>query len=214
MTTGEGATPVTEGYAYLLYTEGVYDRVTNTSFASAAMPGATSDEVLSFEVPLATRAGFLARPPVSITPNPPLRVITMTAGGNDLLSLLNNPNRTPADVTQTLQTFGGNLTSILASLCQFPNIRIYVGNLYDIRNFPVLITDIVLAFNKTVSTVVNAVNNGTIRPGNVKVADVYFAFLGDQRNLLLINRKGADKFEVHPSNAGYRAIAQAFIAAK
>jgi hypothetical protein len=48
----------------------------------------------------------------------------------------------------------------------------------------------------------------------VKVADVYSQFLGDQRALLLINRPGADKFEVHPSDAGHRAIEPAFILAK
>ena len=39
-------------------------------------------------------------------------------------------------------------------------------------------------------------------------------FAGPQQGLLLINRNNAGQFEVHPTNAGYRAMAQAFIAAK
>jgi len=68
LTAGQGATPVTNGYAYLLYQQGVYDSVTNTSFADAAVPGATSQQILSFQVPLATQKGFP-------------QVITMTVGG-------------------------------------------------------------------------------------------------------------------------------------
>jgi lysophospholipase L1-like esterase len=46
----------------------------------------------------------------------------------------------------------------------------------------------------------------------VKVADVFNAFGGIQgRNgLLLIDRNGAGAFEVHPTNAGYNAMADAF----
>src|SRR5208337_3326478 len=44
LSSGYGATPVTNGYAYLLYQQGVYDQMTNTSFADAAIPGATSGQ--------------------------------------------------------------------------------------------------------------------------------------------------------------------------
>ncbi|MDH4195133.1 MAG: SGNH/GDSL hydrolase family protein, partial [Nitrospirota bacterium] len=44
---------------------------------------------------------------------------------------------------------------------------------------------------------------------NVPVADVFSAFEG-RNGLRLIQRNGADQFEVHPSNAGHRAIAKAF----
>ena len=93
-----------------------------------------------------------------------------------------------------------------------PNTRIYVGNLYSIQNFPVPTGPVVSAFNSTVAAVVGNVNTGC--GGRIKVADIYTAFLGPQQGLLLINRNGAGQYEVHPSNAGHRAIAQAFIAAK
>ena len=41
------------------------------------------------------------------------------------------------------------------------------------------------------------------------VADVYSAFAG-RTGLLLVERNGAGQFEVHPTNAGHRAIAAAF----
>lgn len=197
LTAGLGANPVTQGYAYLLYQRGVYDSAPNTLFANAAIPGATSQQVLSFQVPLATQSGF--RP----------HVITMTVGGNDLLSILNG-----ADPQQVLQTFQGTLSAILVQLCtQLPEARIYVGNLYSIQNFPVPTDEIVNAFNQVVAGVAGFVNTN-VCPGRIKVADIHAAFSGQQGGLLLINRNGAGQFEVHPSNSGYRAIAQAFIAAK
>ena len=45
--------------------------------------------------------------------------------------------------------------------------------------------------------------------GAAGVADVFSAFLGRQR-LLIIDRKHHEPFEVHPTNAGYRVIADAF----
>src|SRR5207244_12841165 len=52
LTAGYGAMPVTEGYAYVLYQQGAYDNVNNTSFANAAVPGATSQQALDHQVPL------------------------------------------------------------------------------------------------------------------------------------------------------------------
>lgn len=212
LSAGEGALPATQGYAYLLYSAGIFSPVLNTTFASAAMPGATSEQVLKFEAPLAAQSGFLfPSPPDDKRAKNPARIIVMTVGGNDLLTLI-DPTKDPAVV---IGNFAANMSQLLASLCRFPNARIYVGNLYEIRNFPVSTTAAVLAFNKALADVVGAVNaQGLVCPGNVKVADVYSQFLGDQRDLLLINRRGADKFEVHPTNAGHRAMARAFFLAR
>jgi len=198
LTAGQGATPVTQGYAYQLYEQGFYDSMPNTTFANVAMPGATSQQVLNYQVPSATQSGF--------SPH----VITMTVGGNDLLSILNG-----ADPAVVLSAFGGNLSAILVQLCtQLPaTTRIYVGNLYVIQNFPVPTEQVVNGFSQVVAGVVGSVN-GSVCAGRVKVADIYAQFAGRQGGLLLINRNGAGQFEVHPSNAGHRAIAQAFIAAR
>lgn len=52
-------------------------------------------------------------------------------------------------------------------------------------------------------------------PFGVPVADVFTAFGGFQGRggLLLIDRQGADQFQPHPTNAGYRVMEQAFEAA-
>ena len=94
---------------------------------------------------------------------------------------------------------------ILGSLRQaLPLTSIYVSNLYDIPG----ITDnvpggreVVLAFNNIVAGVAPAYGAG--------VADVFSRFEG-RRGLLLIERRGASSTEVHPSNAGYRVMKQAF----
>jgi len=196
LTAGYGATPVTNGYAYELYQRGVYDSMNNTIFANAAVPGATSQQVLNFQVPAATQ---IFQP----------HVITMTVGGNDLLAILNGANP-----LQVLQTFQANLAGILTQVCiALPGTHVYVANLYEIREFPVPTGDVVGAFNLTVEGVVGFAN-ATVCGGKAKVADVHAQFAGPQQGLLLINRNNAGQFEVHPTNAGYRAMAQAFIAAK
>ena len=109
LTAGYGATPMTNGYAYLLYKDGVYDTMTNTSFADAAVPGATSAQVLDFQVPLALQTGYQPE------------VIVMTVGGNDLLTILNG-----ADPTKVINAFAANLTGILGQISRRPpNSNIY-----------------------------------------------------------------------------------------
>lgn len=197
ITAGMGAVPVTGGYAYVLYEQGVYDAMTNTAFANAAVPGATSQQVLALQVPSATQIFFP-------------HVIVMTVGGNDLLSIF----RDNANPQQVLATFQNNLSAILVELCaQLPGTRIYVGNLYNIEGFPVQTDPFVGPFNQVVSGVA-AVANSAVCGGRVKVADIQAAFAGPQQGLLMFNRPGAHPAEPHPTNAGHRAIAQAFIDVK
>src|SRR5205085_6276820 len=100
---------------------------------------------------------------------------------------------------------------ILMQLCiALPDTRIFVGNLYVIRNFPIDASPAVAAYNSIVSGVTAFVNFAGPCGGRVKVADVYAEFAGPQEGLLLINRPGANPFEIHPTNAGYRAMARAF----
>ena len=197
ITAGYGAVPVTNGYAYVLYRSGVYDAMTNTTFANAAVPNSTSGHVLNFQVPSATQVFFP-------------HVIVMTVGGNDLLSIF----KVGANPAQVLNTFQTNLIGILNQLCAgLPETRIYIGNLYNIENFVVPTAPIIDAFNQTVSGVTTLVNGG-ICSQRVKVADIHAAFEGQQQGLLMFNRPGAHAAEPHPTNAGHQAIAQAFIDAK
>src|SRR5581483_2106741 len=187
---GYGAIPTTQGYAYLLYQGAIFDNVTNTLFSDSAVPGATSGDVLAYQVP---QAGNLFRPDV----------ITISVGGNDLLQILNG-----ADPTAVLTQFQSNLQQILGGLRQgLPLARIYINNLYDIPEITANIPgarQVILQFNAIVAGVAQAWGAG--------VADVFSAFDG-QTGLLLVARNGASQFEVHPTNAGYRVMARAFQAA-
>ena len=184
---GYGAMPATQGYAYLLYQQGVYDQTANTLFANAAVPGATSGDVLAYQVPQA------------ITRFQPT-VVTLSAGGNDLLAILNG-----ADPLQVIGQFQANLAQILCGLRQaLPQSRIYVHNLYDVPEITASVPgglQAILGFNAVIAGVAQACG--------ASVADVYSAFSG-RNGLLLIERNGAGQFEVHPTNAGYREMANAF----
>jgi lysophospholipase L1-like esterase len=185
---GYGAIPTTQGYAYLLYQKGTYDKTPNTIFANAAVPGATSSDVLAFQVPQAIN---LFQP----------QVVTLSVGGNDVLAIL----APGSDPEQILQQFAINLGNILCGLRQaLPQSRLYVHNLYDIPEITSGIPgglQAVLTANLIIADVAMACG--------ASVADVYSAFAG-RTGLLLVERNGADQFEVHPTNAGHRAIAAAF----
>lgn len=183
---GYGAVPATQGYVYLLYKGGAFDKVTNTLLSNAGVPGVTSRQVLEHQVPQAIE---------SFRPT----VITLTVGGNDLLRILQGAN-----AGQVLSEFQANFTLILQNLrTALPDARIVVSNLYTIPQIPGA-DQVVPVFNQIVAGVASAFN--------VPVADVYSAFQG-RHGLLLIERPGAAPDEVHPTNAGYRVIAQAFEAA-
>jgi lysophospholipase L1-like esterase len=186
---GFGAIPVTQGYAYLLYQGGTFDALTNTIFANAAVPGATSADVSEFQVPQAVN---IFQP----------HVVTIWVGGNDLLQILKGAN--PVTV---LTVFQANLAKILGTLrAGLPSARIIIGNQYDIPEITAGISgaaDIIDQFNLTIAGVAQA--NGA------RVADVFHAFKG-RNGLLLVERHGAEPFEVHPTNAGYRVMANAFAA--
>ncbi|HEY5974534.1 MAG TPA: SGNH/GDSL hydrolase family protein [Geobacteraceae bacterium] len=185
LSAGYGAIPATEGFVYLLYRSAVFDTVPNTLFCNAGVPGATSSDVLAHQVPQAIRD---FRP----------TVITLTVGGNDLVRIMDG-----ADPATVLQEFQDNLVQIFLALRSAPelqNTRIYIGNLYSIPEIPASEV-IVPIFNQIVAGV--AANFG------VGVADVYSAFQG-RSGLLLVERHGADPLQIHPTNAGYRAMARAF----
>jgi lysophospholipase L1-like esterase len=187
---GFGAIPVTHGYAYLLYEGGTFGTLTNTNFADAAVPGATSADVLAGQVPAAVD---IFQPDV----------VTISVGGNDLLEILAG-----ADPNTILENFSANLDGILYGLRSgLPNALIIIGNQYDIPEITAEIpgaSQVVAEFNQIIAAVAWTYD--------VRVADVFTTFQG-RNGLLLIERHGADAFEVHPTNAGYRVIANAFAAA-
>jgi len=194
LTAGYGAVPQTNGYAYVLYKTGTMDRVPNTLFANSAVPGVNSREVMNYQVPQAA----IFQPDV----------VTLTVGGNDLLPILAG-----ADPDLVLPQYGGNLFSILMGLCtSAPGVQIYVGNLYSVP-LPMdqdEVEAIIGGFNEVVEYVVYDLFHNMGLGCGVEVADLYGAFQG-RKGLLLIERNQADSFEIHPTNAGYKVIAEAFM---
>jgi len=179
---GYGAIPVTQGYPYLLYQSGSIDSISNVLFANAAVPGATSEQVLDYQVPLATESF-------------PADVITLSFGGNDVLKILQGE-----DAGTVLAEFGNNLATTLYQLrYALPDSKIYISNLYSIPEIPGS-DEVIQYFNYIVSSVASGYG--------VPVADVYSAFDGKQ-GVLLIDRHDAG-VNVHPTNKGYQLIAQAF----
>ena len=186
---GKGATPVTRGYAYLLYQDQVFGKIDDVTFANAAVPGVTSEQVLMWQVPAAIQV---------FKPD----VITMSVGGNDLERILVEQ----LDPIVVLGEFAANMGQILCGLrAALPDAVIIVGNQYDIPNLSAdipAVRDVIIAANGLLADV--AQTCGT------KVADVFSALDG-RHGLLLGERKGAlDPYEIHPTDAGYRVMAKAF----
>jgi lysophospholipase L1-like esterase len=152
-------------------------------------PGATSADVLNFQVPQAVN---------DFQP----KVVTISVGGDDLLEILGGS--IPRDVLRTFQT---NLTNILGTLrTRLPDALIIIGNQYDIPEItgPLGAFPIIVAFNDIIT--------GVAQKTGARVANVFGAFQG-RNGLLLVERHGASATEVHPTNAGYRVMADAFAAA-
>lgn len=210
LTAGKGAHPVFHGYAYQLYTQGVFDTVPNTQLVNVGVPAATSQDVLDYQVPLAVER---YKP----------HVITITAGGNDLLGLF-DPTMPPPPpeiiipaIMAVIENFSINLTWILTQLCNAEFTEtIIVGNVYVVPEILDALPGSLQAFeglNQTIDGVVAFV--GQSLACDVRVADVFTAFGGleSRDGLLLIDRPAAGPFEVHPTNAGYNAMTDAFAAA-
>ena len=186
LTAGYGALPATAGYVYRLYLSGVVGAIGNVLFSNAGVPGATSAQVLRYQAPLAIEA---FRPDI----------VTVTVGGNDLLRVLSG-----ADPGVVLAEFRANFTELLARLRQgLPSARIVASNLYKVPT---------IAGSESLVPMFNALVARITQEYGIAVADVYGAFCG-RKGLLATVHHGAGEFEIHPSNAGHQAIADAFAAA-
>jgi lysophospholipase L1-like esterase len=197
------ALPVTKAYVYRLYEMAAFDSLDRTLFCNAAVPGATSSDVLLHQVPqaLIRDGGF----------NP--KFVTLTVGGNDLLSILRyiQTNPVPSTVvpyaTQVIMQYGRNLGAILYQLhTGLPNAKIFVANQYALPEIEARVSlagPMIAFFNDVINEVAGQF------PTNVYVVDVHAAFL-DRQDLLLGERPGVSPFETHPTNKGYRVMAKAF----
>jgi lysophospholipase L1-like esterase len=202
---GYKAMPATKGYPYLLYQRDAFDAMDHTLFTNAAVPGASSRDLLLYQVPQALIAsadgGFLPD------------YITITIGGNDLLSILHFMQTHPdqAEVMQyantVLTAYGQNLYMSVARLRQGrPTASIYVANQYSVPTIEALVplaAPLVTALNNVIRQVV------TSFPARTYLVDVHSALLNGS-DLFLSEVAGASPFETHLTNAGHRAVARAF----
>ena len=191
LTAGYAAHPATSGFVYQLYQGNVIDNVNHTLFCNTGVPGALSQDVLSYQVPQVKR--FFKE-----TGQPYRKIITLTVGGNDMFQIIDEG----IDPNIVLATYGGNLAATLGSLyTEFPLARVYVANQYD----PLLGIPgeelLVAAINQVTAYVVGQFPNAVL-------VDVFSAFQG--RSGLLLNQKPRSGMQIHPTNAGYRVLADAF----
>jgi lysophospholipase L1-like esterase len=188
---GFGSVPATQGFPYQLYQSGAIDNLANTVFCNMAVPGATTKDVLDYQVPQVKR--FLH--------GSNRKVITLQMGGNELAQILENP----ASLNDVLTAIYINHLTVLQTLTtQFPDAHIYVANFFDPKIPVPGVRDVVMAMNQLIAGAA-----AQFPSTSVTLVDVFSAFEG--RSGLLINEKnGADEFIADVSTAGQVVLTQAF----
>ncbi len=226
---GEGALPVTHGFVYQLYDQGVFGKKQDMDFSTIAIKGATADEVQMLQVP---QVLCIQPPRIGLAPS----VITITAGANDFFVYIatngipQNPFVTiPAVADAIAAKVDGIIRSLvfglpgLPSYCAgsgIPGLRVLVSNYYSFDHpDPQIefVLDLALeSFSTSLRdriTQIQADIQATGRTARVGFVDTYAAMDG-RHGLLLIERRygftGAFEFEIHPTNAGHTVIAGEF----
>ena len=181
-------------------TRPAFDSIDHTLFCNAAVPGATSAR-------RPAASGAAGADPIGHGGFNP-KYVTLTVGGNDLLSILRyiQTNPDPSTVvpfaTQVITQYGRNLGAILFQLRTRPS-RMPRCSWRTSTRFPRLKRCVPLAgpmiafFNDVINQVAGQF------PTNVHVVDVHAAFLG-RRNLLLGER--SRRLAVRDASDATRAI--------
>lgn len=212
---GEGAMPVTHGYAYQLYEQGVFGQKQRMDFANMGLRGGRSWDLRDHQVAQVLCAEPAQRP----------TVVTVTAGANDFLR--NDPNifGIAARVVESINLLLNNDRGIVASPVLDPvtgrpcralaNVTILVSNYYSIPH-PVPAIDVQLdAALRGFDQALRFLLPGIPVPAGSRVAfvDLYTPSL-DRQGLCLIERRlgfeGPFDFEIHPTNLGHTFIAGEF----
>lgn len=215
---GEGAMPVTNGYAYQLYEQGTFGQKQQMDFANLAVRGGRSWEFRDQQVSELLCAEPAQRP----------TVVTITVGANDFLRGDTNIAGIALRVVDGIKTLLYNGTAAVSSPVIDPasntacrpltNVTILVSNYLTIPHpDPVMNQRLDLALRGFTQALNFFVSQLPVPPGSrVAVVDVFTPSL-DQTGLLLIEKKNGYtsplNFEVHPTNAGHSFIAKQFAAA-
>ena len=215
---GEGAMPVTTGYAYRLYDASTFGAKQEMDFANAAIRGGRTWEFRDAQVAEVLCAVAAQRP----------TVVTITVGANDFLRGDTNVLGIASRVTEGINRLLNNGTALVAmpvldpatgAVCPpLSNVTILVSNYYSIPH-PVPQVNAVLdsalsGFDQALRFLVPFIH---VPAGSrLAVVDLYHPSL-DREGLVLIERRlgftGPFDFEVHPTNTGHAFIAAQFAAA-
>lgn len=215
---GEGAMPVTKGYAYQLYEQGTFGPKQQMDFANLAVRGGRSWEFRDHQVSQLLCSEPAQRP----------TVVTITVGANDFLrgdfdiffiafrvvegikTLLYNDSAIPQLVSSPVIDPRSN-----APCRRLTNVTILVSNYMSIPH-PVPAVNAQLdaalrGFDQALRGILSQLP--VPRGSHVAVADVFTPSI-DQEGLLLIDKRNGynspSNFEVHPTNAGHSFIARQF----
>jgi lysophospholipase L1-like esterase len=225
---GEGAFPVTQnGFVYRLYEQGVFGGKQTMDFGNIAIKGATSQEVLALQVPLAM---CIQPPRIAVAPS----VITLSAGANDFLVFMSSQQPlNPAAIQAAAEQIAGQVEAIIRMLvlgnpylpeyCAtrgIPGITVLVSNYYRF-NHPVPEIDSMLnlaldAFDASMRERIVRIREDIFEAGSmarVGYVDTLSAMEGREGLLLIEKRNGFNglaDFEIHPTNAGHQVIAAEF----
>ncbi len=213
LSAGEGAMPVTGGFAYQLYDQGVFAKKQQMDFSNISIRAARTHEVLAYQVPQA----------ICITGFQP-NVVTITVGGNDFLREFPAPNviaiaARAADIVNRLVNgfyYPDAVTGVPIHCNGLPNVTVLIANNYapphpdpTLAN---LFDQAAMGFDYFLRVSLGAI--GIPSGSRVAVVDLYNAFKG-RNGLLLIQKKngvgpGPFDFDVHPTNAGHSLMAREF----
>jgi hypothetical protein len=216
---GEGALPVTNGYVYRLYDDGVFGKKQEMDFSNMAIRGSRSWDLRDHQAPQVLCAEPEQRP----------TVVTVTAGANDFFrgdpDVVSSAKRV-AQAVDLLLNNDGVLSPTLGAVpildpvtgqpCRaLQNITILVSNYYNIPH-PVpaifqLLDAAVQGFNQALGSWLQQLVVPT--GSRVGLVDLYTPSLGRQ-GLVTIQRRlgfnGPLDFDIHPTNLGHAFIAGEF----
>jgi len=212
---GEGAMPVTSGYAYELYDHGIFGLKQETDFANTAVRGARSWDLRDHQVPQVLCAEPAQRP----------TVVTITAGANDFLRSDPDIVGIAARVAEAINLLLNNDSGLVGAPVLDPvtsvpcrslsNVTILVSNYYSIPHpVPFVFDQLDAALRGFDQALRFWLQFIPVPAGSsVAVVDLYSASLGRQ-GLVTIERRlgfeGPFDFDIHPTNRGHSFIAKEF----
>jgi hypothetical protein len=212
---GEGALPVTNGYAYQLYEQGAFGRKQQIQFANVSVRGARSWDLRDHQAAQVLCAEPAQRP----------TVVTITAGANDFLrndiNIFGIAGRVAEAINLLLHNDDGLVSNpvldpVTSSPCRaLTSVTILVSNYYSIPHpHPLVFAQLDAALRGFDQALRYWLQFVAVPTGSrLAVVDLYSASLGRQ-GLVTIERRfglqGPFEFDIHPTNLGHSFIAGEF----